>query len=176
MEPRENDWVYTCPKAMATSEVAAVLGVVGQPVTEVSAQTWQQDAQMANTFMEAYNAPSEWRWLPGERVEPGLFEEQTVAKAEQTEQTASGRIATIRFVGELIMVRQSWEAAENTLAFLLDTVQARIEWSRKQYHPQARNVVVLEGWDRPGVEGKTAKLPTWIVNPLPLPPTTSSSS
>ena len=96
-----------------------------------------------------------------------------VAKSEQTERTASGRIATIRFVGELIMVRQSLDAAENTLAFLLDVVQARIEWSRK--HPQARIVVVLEGWDRPVIEGKTAKLPTWIVNPLPLPPTTGSS-
>ena len=173
MEPRGNDWVYMCPKGMATSEVAAVLGVVGQPVTEVSAQTWQQDAQMANSFMEAYNAPREWRWLPGEQVGWGLFEEQMVAKSEQTERTASGRIATIRFVGELIMVRQSLDAAENTLAFLLDVVQARIEWSRK--HPQARIVVVLEGWDRPVIEGKTAKLPTWIVNPLPLPPTTGSS-
>jgi hypothetical protein len=119
--PRENDWVYTCPKGVATREIAAALGVVGQPLTEVSAQTWQQDASMANSFLDAYDHPKEWRWLPGEPVEWKLFEEWMLQKAEQAELTASRRVATVRFLGELIIVRRSWEAAEHTLAFLVMT-------------------------------------------------------
>ena len=51
--PAENDWVYACPKGLPTAMIATVLGVVGQPITEVSARTWQQNWHMANTFMEA---------------------------------------------------------------------------------------------------------------------------
>jgi hypothetical protein len=168
--PRENDWVYSCPKGMATREVAAALGVVGQPVTEVSGQTWQQDAHMANSFMDAYDSPMKWRWLPGEPVGWKLFEEQMLAKAEQPERTASGRITNVRFLGELVIVRRSWEAAERTLAFLLDVVQAHIDWSRKQYHPRARIVLVLEGWERLAITGTIAKPVAWAVNLLPPAP------
>ena len=168
--PRENDWVYTCPKGVATREIAAALGVVEQPLTEVSAQTWQQDASMANSFLDAYDHPKEWRWLPGEPVEWKLFEEWMLQKAEQAELTASRRVATVRFLGELIIVRRSWEAAEHTLAFLLGIVQAHIDWSYKQYHPQARIVLVLEGWERPAITGSIGKQVAWTVNPLPPAP------
>lgn len=168
--PRENDWVYSCPRGMATREIAAALGVVGQPITEVSAQTWQQDAHMANSFMDAYDSPMEWRWPPGEPIGWKLFEEQMLAKAQQTELTASGRIANIRFLGELVIVRRSWEAAETTLAFLLDVMQAHVDRSRKQYHSHARIMLVLEGWERLIITGKIGKQVVWAVNPVPPAP------
>ena len=169
--PRENDWVYSCPKGMATREIAAALGVVGQPVTEVSAQTWQQDAHMANSFMDAYYSPMEWRWLPSEPVGWKLFEEQMLAKAEQSELTASRRIANIRFLGELVIVRRSWEAAETTLAFLLGVVQEKVDWAHKQYHPaHARIVLVLEGWGRLAITGTIGNQVAWAVNPFPPAP------
>jgi hypothetical protein len=168
--PCENDWVYTCPKGVATREIAVALGVVGQPLTEVSAQTWQQDASMATSFLDAYDHPKEWRWPPGEPVGWGLFAEWMFQKATQAERTVSGRIATVRFLGELIIVRRSWEAAEHTLAFLRSIVQAHIDWSYKQYHPQARIVLVLEGWERPAIIGWIGKQGAWTVNPLPPAP------
>jgi len=145
--------------------------VEGQPVTEVSARTWQQDWQMANSFLEAYDFPKEWRWLPGELVGTKLLGEWILEKTVETERTASGRIANERFVGELVVVRTSWEAAENTLALLLDVVEERVNWSRKQYHPRARIVVVLEGWERPFVAGKVGRRVAWSINQLP--PTSS---
>lgn len=45
-----------------------------------------------------------------------------------------------RFVGELVVIRQSQDAAENTLAFLLESVQAHARWSQRT-HAQARILV-----------------------------------
>jgi hypothetical protein len=85
----------------------------------------------------------------------------------ETERTASGRIAYERFVGELVVVRTSWEADETTLALLLDVVEERVNWSRKQYHPRARIVVVLAGWERPVVVGQVGRRVVWSINQLP---------
>jgi hypothetical protein len=165
--PPANDWVYACPRELATSDIAAALRVEGQPVTEVSARTWQHDWQMVNSLLDAYDRPREWRWLPGEPVDNKLLGEWILGKSVETERTASGRIANERFVGELVVVRTSWEAAENTLALLLDVVEERVNWSRKQYHPRARIVVVLEGWERPFVAGKVGRRVIWSINQLP---------
>ncbi len=70
-----------------------------------------------------------------------------------------------RFVGELVVIRQSQDAAENTLAFLLDIVQAHVRWSQR-HHAQARILVVLEGWDRPLLAGRVGKRVAWVVNRL----------
>src|SRR5215467_1253102 len=55
-----HDWVYACARGLATPEIAAALSVEGRPVTEVPARTWQEDGQMANSFLEAYGCPQEW--------------------------------------------------------------------------------------------------------------------
>jgi hypothetical protein len=169
--PPANDWVYACPRELATSDIAAALRVEGQPATEVSARTWQHDWQMANSLLDAYDRPHGWRWLPGEPGDNKLLGEWILGKSVETERTASGRIANERFVGELVVVRTSWESAENTLALLLDVVEERVNWSRKQYHPRARIVVVLEGWEHPFIAGKVGRRVAWSINQLP--PTSS---
>jgi hypothetical protein len=169
--PPENSWVYTCPKGTTTPEIAAALGVLGQPITEVSAQTWQQDWQMANAFMAAYDYPKELHWRPRQPVGWNGLEDWMLVKAVESERTVRGQLISSRFVGELVIVRHSWEAAENTLAFLLDIMQAKVDWWRKKYHSQAaRIVLVLEGWERPTLAGRVGKRVAWTVNPLPLSP------
>jgi hypothetical protein len=71
-----------------------------------------------------------------------------------------------RFVGELIVVRLSWAASENVLAFLLDVVDAQVKWSRKHDRPLARIALVLEGWAKATIEGRVGHHVTWAVHPL----------
>ena len=166
--PAENDWVYTCPKRLSTPAIAEALDVAGQPITEVSARAWQQDWQMANTFMEAYDYEKSYWFRPGEPVHWDAFHDWMLVKKTAFEFRADGRVSGSRFVGELVIVRRSWEAAENTLAFLLDIVQAHVDWTRKQHHGHARVVLVLEGWEQPTVAGRVAgKRVAWTINPCP---------
>jgi hypothetical protein len=168
--PAENGWVYACPTGLPTPKIAAAVGVVGQPVTEVSAHSWQQDWQMTNSFMDAYGYPKTYRFPPDEHVNWDAFKDWMLVKQSQAQQTT--HIEGFRFVGELVIVHASWEATEDTVAFLLDIVQAHVNWSHKQYHAQARIVLVLEGWERPSVEGRVVgKRVAWAINPLPLPHT-----
>ncbi len=168
--PIANDWLYTSPEGLSTSEIVAVLGVVGQPVTEVSAHSWQQDWQMANTFMDAYGYPISYRFPPGKHVNWDAFNDWMLVKQSQSHRNARGRMEDFRFVGELVIVRASREATEDSLAFLLDIVQTHVDRSRNKSHSQARILLVLEGWERPTVAGRViGTRVAWSVNPMPLP-------
>lgn len=171
--PIQNDWAYACPRRLPTPAIAEALDVIGQPITEVSASTWQQDWQMANTFMEVYAYPKTYWFRPGEPVHWDAFNDWMLARKTAFEFKADGRVGASHFVGELVIVRQSWEAAENTLAFLFDIVQASVDWTCKQHHGHARIVLVLEGWERPTVTGKVGKRGKqveWVINALPQHP------
>jgi hypothetical protein len=167
--PPANDWLFACPKGLPTARIAAALTVTGRPVTEVSARSWQADWQMANTLMDAYGSlpylPN-MRWLPGEPVGWQL-RDWIVVKRYQSTGTVRRGVQITRFVGELILVRESWVASENVLAFLLDIVDAQVKWSRKHDRPLARIALVLEGWEKATVEGRVGHRVAWAVNPLP---------
>jgi hypothetical protein len=158
--PTATDWLYACPSGLPTSAIAASLGVVGQPVTEVSARTWQHDWDMANTFMEAYGYPKNYWFSPGEPVHWDGFEDWMLIKKTVSEHDARGRLTQFRFVGETIIVREGMKATEGTLAFLLDVVSFHIRNLLKRYDythvnpSHARVVVVLDGWEKPLVAGR----------------------
>jgi len=165
-EPLANTWLYSCPTGLPMPQIVAALGAADHPRTEVSAHQWQQDWQMANTLMEAYGYPKTYWFEPGRPVDCNSLEDWIVIKTWQNGPDAHRPIVGGRFVGELVVIRQSQDAAENTLAFLLDIVQAHVRWSRK-YHSPARIVVVLEGWERPILAGRVGKRVAWVVNRLP---------
>jgi hypothetical protein len=166
-EPLANEWLYSCPIGLPTPQIAAALGAADHPVTEVSARLWQQDWQMANTFMEAYGYPRSY-WFPTERpLDWRALDDWMLIKTWQHE--PGKRVPGVvrgRFVGELVIIRQSQDAAELLLIGLLDIVQAHVRWSQR-HHSQARVLVVLEGWDRPLISGRVGKRVAWVVNRLP---------
>jgi hypothetical protein len=165
-EPLANEWLYSCPTGLPTPQIAAALGASDHPVTEVSARLWQQDWQMANTFMEAYAYPKSYWFQPGRPVNWDGLNDWMLIKTWCNGPDARRPMEGGRFVGELVVIRQSQDAAENTLAFLLDIVQAHVQWSQR-HHSQARILVVLEGWDRPLLAGRVGKRVEWVVNRLP---------
>ena len=165
-EPLANEWLYSCPISLPTPQIAATLGAADHPVTEVSAHLWQQDWQMANTLMEAYGYPKSHWFAPGRPVNWNSLEDWMLIKTWQYGPDTRRPMVGGRFVGELIVIRQSQDAAENTLAFLMDVVQAHVRWSGR-HHSQARILVVLEGWDRPMLAGRVGKRVAWVVNRLP---------
>jgi hypothetical protein len=165
-EPLENEWLYACPTGLPTPHIAAALGADDHPVTEVSAHRWQQDWQMANAFMEAYAYPTSYWFVPGRPVNWNGLNDWLLIKTWRNGPDARRPLEGGRFVGELIVIRHSQDAAEDTLAFLLDVVQAHVRWSRRHHSP-ARILVVLEGWDRPMLAGRVGKRVAWVVNQLP---------
>lgn len=167
LEPLVNDWLYSCPSDMPTPHIAAALGADDHPVTEVSARQWQQDWRMANAFMEAYGYPRSYWFSPDRPVDWRALEDWILIKTWQNE--SGKRIPGVvrgRFVGELVVIRQSQEAAEVLLLHLISMAQAHVRWSQ-QHHARARILVVLEGWERPTLSGRLGKRVAWVVNRLP---------
>jgi hypothetical protein len=160
-----NEWLYACPAGTPTPQIAAALDIAGQPVTEVSARHWQQDWRMANDLMEAYGYPKTYWFRPGRPVGWDGLEDWVLIKTWQHGPMVRGNVTESRFVGELVVIRESQAAAENTLAFLLDIIQAHVIRSLKD-HSRARIAVVLEGWERPTVEGRVRRRVGWLVNRL----------
>ena len=165
-EPLANAWLYSCPIGLPTPQIAAVLGVVDHPITEVAAHLWQQDCHMANSFMDAYGYLKSYSFSPGHPVDWNALKDWMRIKTWQNGPNAQEPMEGGRFVGELVVIRQSQDAAESTLAFLMDIVQAHVQRSQR-YHSQARILVVLEGWGHPMIAGRVGKRVAWVVNRLP---------
>jgi hypothetical protein len=52
--PQPNQWLFTCPPRLPTATLLATLGMTRSGITEVDAQTWQGDWDMANAFVREY--------------------------------------------------------------------------------------------------------------------------
>ena len=166
----DNEWLFSCPRNSLMMEIAASLDMIAEPITEVTAgKQWQGNWQMANSFMEAYGYPEDHRFTAGVPVAWDSFNDWMLAKQSKVQISARGGGVVFHPVGELVIVRRSWEAAEKTLAFLLDVVEDHVNRLRKRYNPdRARIALVLEGWERPSVVGRVRKRTIWSIQPLPI--------
>lgn len=171
-EPKTNNWLYAYPDGMPTAQIAAALNATDHPVTEVSARHWSEDWQMANAFMEAYGYASSYWFEQGKPVNGDALNDWLLIKTWKSGPWARNlRVIEGRFVGELVVIRHSLDASEDTLTFLMDIVEAHVYGSRK-HNSQARILVALEGWNAPTLSGRvrtrrSSRRYSWVVNPLP---------
>lgn len=164
--PPDNDWLYSCPEGMPASEVAAALGVSGGPITEVDGAIWQRDWEMANAFMDEYGMP---RFPEGQAVNWNAFEDWMLLKRSHSQVAPRGNLVDVSFMGEMVLVRHSYAAANNVLALLADIMQAHIDRARRNRRitPHARILLVLEEWKHPVLAGRVGRQVRWSVNSLP---------
>jgi hypothetical protein len=159
IEPQPNEWLFSCPATMGTSQIIATLGVPHQPVTEFSARKWDMAWRMGNDILRTYRIPQSYE--PGQEVGWEDLKDWVLGKCHEE----SGR-----FMGELIIIRESRPEVTTNLAFFVDTVNAYIqELQKKNQRTIAKIVVVLSGWVEQTLQGRIAGLHrvAYIVNTFP---------
>lgn len=171
LEPQITDWLFSCPATMPTERVAALLQVTGQPITELSAQHWREAWQVGNDMLRAYGYPERYFYHPGQKVGWGSISDWMFVKCwgeEKGPDTKTDRNTNKKFLGELILIRESRNEVVVQLAFLVDSVQAYIQHVQRMRPPATgRLIVVLAGWTDSVLAARIGgHRVAWVVNPL----------
>ena len=170
LEPQVTDWLFSCPVILTTKDIADILQVSNLPITEFSAQHWQEAWQVGNDILRAYGYPENYLYQPGQKVSWDAISDWMFAKCWKEEKRLfeNSKIATI-FVGELIIIRDCRNEIAVNLAFFVQSVQAYIQHVQRM-HPLATGklIVVLAGWTQPVLSARIAgHRISWVLNSLP---------
>jgi hypothetical protein len=171
VEPQVTTWLFSCPATMTTRHIAEVLQVSDQPITEFSAQHWQETWQVGNDILRAYGYPENYLYHSGQKVGWDAISDWMFVKCwrEEKEQF-KGNVhkAMSVFVGELIIIRDSRKEVSINLAHFVDSVQAYIQHVQSMYAlATGKLIVVLAGWTQPVLAERIAgHRIAWVLNSL----------
>lgn len=154
---------------MSTATIVAALGMTRSGITEVDAQAWQGDWDMANAFVREYgygepvlsefHAGSSVNW---DALEDWMFIRKWTGSSNSLSPNSS-------FVGEILIIRRCQPGQEKTLGFVASMVAAHIKLESKRHHPDPVLAVrplalVLEDWEAFALTW--SKREAWVVNKL----------
>ena len=169
--PQSNQWLFTCPIKTPTNVIVATLGMTRSGITEVDADAWQGEWDMATAFVReyGYDEPILSSYPAGKPIiwdslEDWMFIRITVD--DPYPPSPNGK-----FVGELLIIRRGRPEQEKIMAFVASMVAWNVEWeSKRRHHPDPVLAVrplalVLEGWETPVLTWQGSE--AWIVNAWP---------
>jgi hypothetical protein len=167
-EPQANDWLYACPIGLPSAQIAAALGVPGQPITEMSGRGWDDYRQLMQEIDRAYNYGRFYIDHSSGQPNWNAINDLMLNKCVEGNWKDGWR-----FVGELVILRDiSTPPSVNLLSFV-ETVAGHIRAipRRRLWPITGRIVLGLEGWTQPALVGRTSwGRVAWVVNPLPPEP------
>ena len=170
--PQPNQWLFTCPIKTPTNMIAATLGMTHSGITEVDANAWQGEWDMATTFVHeyGYDEPILSSYPAGKPVNWDSLEDWMFIRTNVNNPTPPSPHHT--FVGELLIIRRGRLEQEKIMAFVASMVAAHVNWESKRRHPDPVLAVrplalVLEGWEIPVLTWR--KTEAWVVNEWPNP-------
>jgi hypothetical protein len=153
-----------------TSVIAATLGMTRSGITEVDADTWQGEWDMATAFVReyGYDEPILSSYRAGNPVNWDSLEDWMFIRT--TLDNPNPPSPNSNFVGELLIIRRSRSEQEKLMAFVASMVAQHVEWESKRHHPDPVLAVrplalVLEGWETPVLTWRRSE--AWIVNVWP---------
>jgi hypothetical protein len=168
LAPEQNDWLFSCSARLPTKHIVTTLGVAHQPLTELSAQYWNEQWRMGNDLLRAYDDSVSYTYEPGQNI-------ANISNSMGSKSWEPGELAGKgpRFVGETFVIRECKAEIATNLTILVDIVAFYLKNLQKMHlQTDARLIVVLAGWTEPILTGRpfSSRL-IWAVNPLPqMPP------
>ncbi|GCE31251.1 hypothetical protein KDA_67350 [Dictyobacter alpinus] len=170
LEPHVTDWLFSCPDTMTTKQIVEFFHPSNQPVTEFSAQHWQETWQIGNDILRAYGYPKNYFYYPGQTVGWDSIADWMFVKCwkKEEKQSVKSKRSSDIFIGELIVIRDCQEDVAVNLSFFAASVQTYIRHIQS-IHPliAEKLIVVLAGWTQPVLSARIAgHSVAWALNAL----------
>jgi hypothetical protein len=154
--PKDNDWLFSCSAKLATEEILKTLGIVKQPVIELSAKHWREFYQMANDVMKAYGYSESYLYDRQAKVSLDGLNDWMFINGWENKQ----------FIGEVFIIRSCHPEALQCISIIIYLMYNMIQEIYKKPHlfRDTRLVVVLAGWSSNPI--KIDRKTSLIVNAL----------
>jgi hypothetical protein len=179
LEPVPNDWLYSCPIGVPAMALVSSIGTGAEPVTELSARGWEIPDRMARAILEAYGGLAILEALGPTPAQPGpdtgplglALDDFFLGKCWHSERDSRGNIASSRFRGEIVIIRDISPSSKANLAHLVDEADFKLRWIRRRrrqaaVQTNAKIAVILEGWREPTFVARTGHKIVLVVNPI----------